>query len=76
MEKFLVKRKDKDDCIVMICKDRLTDKYCFVNLTSCHVYKCRFDSIEDVLRDMDYRGDVLEYYRLIDSTPDEIEIKP
>lgn len=46
-------RKDKSERIVEIMFDRLTEKYCFVNLTSNHVCKCRFDSYEEALKDLD-----------------------
>ena len=34
---------------VEIMFDRNTGKYCFVNLTSRHVCKCRFDSQEETM---------------------------
>lgn len=58
LHKYRVFRKTKSKCEVMICKDRATDKYCFVNLTSGHVCSCRFDSIEDALNDMRNRSEV------------------
>lgn len=62
---YKVYRKERPDCIVSIMKDRLTDKYAFVNLTSGHVCKCRFNSVEEALDDMDSRDDVI-YYRKYD----------
>lgn len=59
--KYKVYRKRKGDCLVMICKDRATDKYCFVNLTHPHVCPCRFDSVEDALKDMNNRAEVIRY---------------
>ena len=56
--KYRVFRATKPKCEVMICPDRLTGKYCFVNLTSGHVCACRFDSIEDALNDMRHRPEV------------------
>ena len=45
-------RKDGSERDVEIMYDRYSNKYCFVNLTSKHVCKCRFDSIEDALADL------------------------
>ena len=47
-----VVRKDGSERDVEIMYDRYSNKYCFVNLTSKHVCKCRFDSIEDALADL------------------------
>lgn len=43
----LVIRKDKSVRIVHIMHDEATDKYAFVNLTSNHICKCRFNSYEE-----------------------------
>ena len=59
-------RRNRPDCIVMICKDRATKKWCYVNLTSEHVCACRFDNFDDALADMKKREDV-ESYSVIDN---------
>lgn len=51
-EMIRVVRKDGSERDVEIMYDRYSNKYCFVNLTSKHVCKCRFDSIEDALKDL------------------------
>ncbi len=56
--KYRVFRATKPKCDVMICPDRATGKYCFVNLTSGHVCACRFDNIDDALNDMRHRPEV------------------
>lgn len=61
---YLIKRKNKNDCTVSIMYDRNTDKYCFVNLTSNHVCSCRFDSVDEALKDLDNRQDVTSYERI------------
>lgn len=53
-----VKRHNRPDCIVMLCQDRRTKKWCFVNLSTEHVCFCRFDTIDDALEDLDVRKDV------------------
>lgn len=45
-------RKDGSKRIVEIMLDRNTNKYCFVNLTSKHVCKCRFDTYEEAIEDL------------------------
>ncbi len=59
-------RRNRPDCIIMICKDRATKKWCYVNLTSEHVCACRFDAIDDALADMKKREDV-ESFSVIDN---------
>ena len=51
-------RRNRPDCIVMLCKDRATEKWCFVNLSTEHVCACRFDTIDDAIADMKKREDV------------------
>ena len=51
-------RRNRPDCIVMLCQDRTTEKWCFVNLSTEHVCACRFDTIDDALADMKKREDV------------------
>lgn len=68
LHKYRVFRKTKPKCDVMICPDRATGKYCFVNLTSGHVCACRFDSIEDALNDLRHRSEVT-YFEPINDKP-------
>ena len=51
-------RRNRPDCIVMICKDRATKKWCYVNISTEHVCACRFDTIDDAFADMKKRDDV------------------
>ena len=51
-------RRNRPDCIVMLCQDRTTKKWCYVNLTTEHVCACRFDTIDDAIADMRKREDV------------------
>ena len=68
IHKYRVFRATKPKCEVIICSDRATGKYCFVNLTSGHVCACRFDSIEDALNDMRHRPEVT-YFEPINDKP-------
>ena len=61
-----VNRRNRTDCIVMLCQDRTTKKWCFVNLSTEHVCACRFDTIDDAFADMRKREDV-ESYSVIDN---------
>ena len=61
-----IKRRNRPDCIVMLCQDRTTKKWCFVNLSTEHVCACRFDTIDDALADMRKREDV-ENFSAIDN---------
>ena len=45
-------RKDGSKRIVDIMFDRNTNKYCFVNFTSKHVCKCRFNTYEEAIEDL------------------------
>ena len=61
-----VNRRNRPDCIVMLCQDRTTKNWCFVNLSTEHVCACRFDTIDDAFADMRKREDV-ESYSVIDN---------
>ena len=61
-----VNRRNRPDCIVMLCQDRTTKKWCFVNLSTEHVCACRFDTIDDAIADMEKREDV-ESFSVIDN---------
>ena len=51
-------RRNRPDCIVLLCQDRTTEKWCFVNLSTEHVCACRFDTIDDAMADMKKRENV------------------
>ena len=61
-----VNRRNRPDCIVMLCQDRATKKWCYVNLSTEHVCACRFDNFDDALADMKKREDV-ESFSVIDN---------
>lgn len=64
MEKYLVVRKDGTKRVVAIMPDRATGKYCFVNLTTCHVCSCRFNTEEEAINDMDHNENVESYTKI------------
>ena len=51
-----VNRRNRQDCIVLLCQDRARDKWCYVNLSTEHVCACRFDTIDDDIADMKNTG--------------------
>lgn len=51
----------KRDCTVLLCKDRATEKFCFVNTNSKPVCSCRFDTIKDAIKDLENRPEVISY---------------
>lgn len=60
--KFIVYRKPpKESCFVMLCKDRRSGKWCFVNLTSMHVCSCRFNTMDEAIKDLESREEVERY---------------
>ena len=61
-----VNRRNRPDCIVMLCQERATNKWCYVNLSTEHVCACRFDTIDDAIADMEKREDV-ESFSVIDN---------
>ena len=60
-------RRNRPDCIVMLCQDRATEKWCYVNISTEHVCACRFDTIDDAIADMKKIEDV-ESFSVIDNT--------
>ena len=62
MERIIVIRKDGSEREVEIMYDRATEKYAFVNLTTHHICKCRFDSEEDAINDLLNDDNVVEFH--------------
>ena len=54
-------RINRPDCIVLLCQDRATEKWCYVNLSPEHVCACRFDTIDDAFADMKKRVEVASF---------------
>lgn len=53
--------RNRPDCIVMLCQDCTTKKWCYVDLTTEHVCACRFDTIDDALADIKKRAEVASF---------------
>lgn len=65
---YLVQRTN-GNVIVSIMRNKSDNTYSFVNLTKGHICSCRFDSIEDAVKDMDEKilnGDIVKYFKLED----------
>lgn len=65
---YFVKRKS-GNVIVSIMRNKSDNTYSFVNLTKNHICQCRFDSIEDAVKNMDEKilnGEIVGYFKLED----------
>ena len=63
---YFVQRKS-GNTIVSIMRNKSDNTYSFVNLTKGHICQCRFDSIEDAVKDMDEKilnGEISGYFKL------------
>lgn len=63
---YLVQRK-RGNVIVSIMKNKSDNTYSFVNLTKNHICQCRFDSIEDAVKDMNEKilnSEISGYFKL------------
>lgn len=66
MKIWLVKRQH-DKVIVTIMKNKSDWTYSFINLTKEHICPCKFNSIDDALKDMDRLkdcGKIINYFEL------------
>ena len=48
-------------------RNKSDNTYLFVNLTKNHICPCRFDSVEDAVKNMDEKilnGDIVRYFKL------------
>ena len=63
---YLVTRQ-KDNVLVSVMRNKLDGTYSFVNLTKGHICPCRFDSIEDAIKDMDEKkdnGEIIDFINM------------
>ncbi len=63
---YLVQRKS-GNVVVSIMRNKSDGTYSFVNLTKNHICPCRFDSVEDAVKDMDEKilnGEIIGYFKL------------
>lgn len=63
---YLVQRKN-GNVVVSIMRNKSDSTYSFVNLTKNHICPCRFDSVEDAVKDMDEKilnGEIVGYFKL------------
>ena len=66
MKIWLVKRQH-DKVIVTIMKNKSDGTYSFINLTKEHICPCKFNNIDDALKDMDRLkdcGKIINYFEL------------
>ena len=63
---YLVQRTN-GNVIVSIMRNKSDNTYSFVNLTKGHICPCRFDSVEDAVKDIDEKilnGESVGYFKL------------
>lgn len=63
---YLVQRKS-GNVIVSIMRNKFDSTYSFLNLTKSHICPCRFNSIEDAVKDMNEKilnGEIVGYFKL------------
>lgn len=66
MRRWLVNRP-KDEVVVAVMKNKVDNTYSFINLTKEHICPCKFESIDDALKDIDERvenGEINYYFEL------------
>lgn len=66
MKTWLIKRQH-DNVIVTIMKNKSDETYSFINLTKEHICSCKFNSINDALKDMNRLkdcGKIINYFEL------------
>ena len=56
-----VRRTDGSERNVSIMIDQYCNKFCFVNLTTMHVCKCRFNTFDEAIEDLKQRSDVEKF---------------
>lgn len=56
--------RSKDTVIVSIFKNKIDNTYSYINLTKEHICPCKFNSVEEALKDMDelIKQGEIEYY--------------
>lgn len=65
--RFLVLKSDSSVADVILLRHKGTEQYSFVNLTKGHICSCRFDTVEEAIKDMEARknqGKILNYWRV------------
>lgn len=59
--------REKDNVVVSIMMNKLDHTYSFVNLTKRHICTCKFDSIEDAIKDMEEKkdnGEIIDFINM------------
>ena len=63
---YLVTRQ-KDNVLVSIMRNKLNGTYSFVNLTKGHICTCKFNTVEEAVKDMQNKkenGEVISYFKV------------
>ena len=63
---YLVARQ-KDNVLVSIMRNKLDNTYSFVNLTKGHICTCKFNTVEEAVKDMHVKkenGEIIDYFKV------------
>lgn len=67
MDNVYIVTRQKNNVLVSIMRNKLDGTYSFVNLTKGHIYTCKFNTIEDAVKDMQIKkenGEVISYFKV------------
>lgn len=67
MDNVYIATRQKNNVLVSIMRNKLDGTYSFVNLTKGHIYTCKFNTIEDAVKDMQIKkenGEVISYFKV------------
>ena len=67
MDNVYIVTRQKYNVLVSIMRNKLDGTYSFVNLTKGHICTCKFNTIEDAVKDMQIKkenGEVISYFKV------------
>lgn len=67
MDNVYIVTRQKNNVLVSIMRNKLDGTYSFVNLTKGHICTCKFNTIEDAVKDMQIKkenGEVISYFKV------------
>lgn len=67
MDNVYIVTRQKNNVLVSIMRNKLDGTYSFVNLTKGHICTCKFNTIEDAVKDMQTKkenGEIIDYFKV------------
>lgn len=67
LNRFIVLKPDSSVAEVILVRHKGADQYSFVNLTKGHICPCKFDTVDEAIRDLNERkkmGRIWNYWRV------------